>query len=56
MTFEAAERLLASGEVLKSLDDREAEAVAREVARLNPEAIAVCFLHSYANPSHEKGA
>jgi N-methylhydantoinase A len=53
MTFETPERLLASGDVLKSLDDTEAEAVARDVSRMSPEAIAVCFLHSYVNPDHE---
>ena len=53
MTFEAPERVLAAGDVLKPLEDKEAEAVAREVARVSPEAIAVCFLHSYLNPVHE---
>jgi N-methylhydantoinase A len=53
MTSEAPERLLATGEVLKPLEDREAEAVAREVLKMSPEAVAVCFLHSYVNPGHE---
>jgi N-methylhydantoinase A len=53
MTFETPERLLATGDVLKPLDDKEAEAVAQEVAKVNPEAVAVCFLHSYINPVHE---
>ena len=53
MTFEAAERVVASGEILKPLEDREAEAVAQEVAKVEPEAVAVCFLHSYINPAHE---
>jgi N-methylhydantoinase A len=53
MTLEVDERLLASGEPLVPLDAAEAEAVARRVAALEPEAVAVCFLHAYANPAHE---
>ncbi len=53
MTFEAPERMLASGEVWKPLAENEAEAVAREVLKVQPESVAVCFLHSYVNPSHE---
>jgi N-methylhydantoinase A len=53
MTFEAPERILASGEVWKPLDERDAEAVVQEVTRVEPEAVAVCFLHSYVNPAHE---
>lgn len=53
MTFEAPERLLATGTVLTGLNDADAEAVARQVAKLNPDAVAVCFLHSYINPVHE---
>jgi N-methylhydantoinase A len=53
MTFEAPERVLASGEILKPLEDQDAEMVAQEVIKVEPEAIAVCFLHSYINPTHE---
>src|SRR5271157_3788331 len=53
MTFEAPERLRASGETWKPLGEDEAEAVAREVLQVEPEAVAVCFLHSYVNPAHE---
>ena len=53
MTFEAPERIVASGEVWKPLGERDAEAVAQEVMRFEPEAVAVCFLHSYVNPAHE---
>ena len=55
MTFEAPERLLASGETWKALGEDEAEAVARAVLEVEPEAVAVCFLHSYVNPIHEAG-
>ena len=53
MTVEVDERLLAGGEVRTPLTPAEAEAVARRVAALAPEAVAVCLLHSYANPAHE---
>jgi len=53
MTFEAPERLLANGEAWKPLTDDEADEVAREVLNVEPEAVAVCFLHSYINPTHE---
>jgi N-methylhydantoinase A len=52
MTFEVPERMLASGEILKPLEDRDADAIAREIVRIEPEAVAVCFLHSYVNPAH----
>ena len=53
MTFEAPERVLATGNVLIPLQEGAADAVAREVAKVKPEAVAVCFLHSYINPAHE---
>jgi len=52
-TFEANERLLASGEILTPLEAEEADRIAKSVAGVSPETIAVCFLHSYINPSHE---
>ena len=52
-TFEVDERLSAWGEVVKPLDPAEAEAVAEAVKASGAEAVAVCFLHSYIDPSHE---
>ncbi len=54
LRLEVDERVYADGSVGKAPD---AEAVARLVAELRDkdiEAIAVCFLHSYANPDHER--
>ncbi len=54
--LEITERLAHDGRVLVPLD---AGAVRAEAARLVAEgctAIAVCFLHSYANPAHEQAA
>jgi 5-oxoprolinase (ATP-hydrolysing) len=53
---EIAERIAHDGSVITALD---ANAVRAEGARLVAEgctAIAVCFLHSYANPAHEQEA
>jgi N-methylhydantoinase A len=51
---EAVERLAADGSVEKPLD---VDAALREVAGLveqGVESLAVCFLHAYANPAHER--
>jgi N-methylhydantoinase A len=53
-TFEVTERCDARGAVLVPLDPADAEAVARAVAATQPAAVAICLLHSYANPAHEQ--
>jgi N-methylhydantoinase A len=53
MTFEARERVRATGEALIPLQEEEAESVAKKVAAMEPAAVAVCFLHSFIHPSHE---
>jgi len=42
------------GGVVEELTDAEVERVVGEVARLDPEAVAICLLHSYLDPSHEQ--
>ena len=54
MTFEIAERLLSTGEVFVPFDLEQAKRIAADIARLQAEAVAVCFLHSWANPENEK--
>lgn len=54
LTFEVGGRLLATGEELEPLDETEVEAVAEAIRKSGAEAVAVAFLHSYANPSHEE--
>ena len=50
-----AERVTApSGEVLVPLDEDEVRAQARRLREAGVEAIAVCLLHSYLNPDHER--
>jgi N-methylhydantoinase A len=53
LIFEVPERLNYRGEVLEPLDLEAARRVAEEIASLKVEAVAVCLLHAYANPSHE---
>ncbi len=54
LCFGVPERLDARGEVLTPLDPQAMRAVAEELRLQGVEAVAVCFLHSYLNPAHEK--
>ena len=56
LTFEVAERMNAAGEVLVPIDPAAIEILGRRLIALGIEAVAVCFLHSYANPAHETAA
>ena len=56
LTREIDERLLASGEVHEPLQAASVEDACRKLAAEGVEAVAVCFLHSYANPGHERAA
>jgi N-methylhydantoinase A len=48
------ERMSADGKPLVRLAPQNMKSVARRLARLRPDAVAVCFLFSYANPQHER--
>ena len=50
------ERVDVNGRVLMPLDEAAVEAVAGELAGLEIESIGIGFLHSYANPDHERRA
>ncbi|MCP8940369.1 hydantoinase/oxoprolinase family protein [Alsobacter sp. SYSU M60028] len=50
---EVAERVGPGGVVLETLDEASVEAAAAELRRLDVPAVAVCLLHSFANPAHE---
>jgi N-methylhydantoinase A len=54
LRYEVPERTLATGEVLRPLDEQAVHAVAQEIAAQGIEAVAVCLLHAYANPGHER--
>jgi N-methylhydantoinase A len=56
LTREVDERLLASGEVHAPLDRNGIADACRVLAAEGVEAVAVCFLHSYVNPEHERVA
>src|SRR5205807_1206301 len=56
LTREVDERLLSSGEVHRELDRAGLAEACRVLAAEGVEAVAVCLLHSYANPAHERVA
>ncbi len=53
LTFELPERMNAAGKILEPLDPAVAMTLAQKLAALDIDSVAVCFLHSYANPAHE---
>lgn len=54
MIREVSERILADGTIAKPLDEDETRQAIRDLAAAGANALAVCFLHSYTNPTHEK--
>ena len=56
LRLEVAERLDATGAVVTGLDRAGVAAAIETLKREGVEAIAVCFLHSYANDAHEREA
>ena len=54
LRFEITERVLHTGEVHTPLDKPNLETLVEEIKAAGVEAITVCLLHSYANPTHEK--
>ena len=51
---EVSERIDAEGRIVLPLDEAELRTVAAELAADGVEAIAVCFMHAYRNPEHER--
>ena len=54
--YETSERLLADGTVDGELDDDELAQIADALVADGVKAVAVCFLHSYLDPAHERHA
>ena len=54
LRFEAKERVLHTGEVLVPLEVESLATVLEALREAEVDAVAVCLLHSYANPSHER--
>ncbi len=42
------------GEILEEIDPSEIEDIVQRLKELGVESVAICLLHSYANPAHEK--
>jgi N-methylhydantoinase A len=51
---EVSERMAAHGQIHTPVDRQEARSVVSELVNAGVQSIAVCFLHSYANPVHEE--
>jgi N-methylhydantoinase A len=56
LRFEVAERILHDGVVLHALEGRDVAALCDRLRAAEVEAVAVCFLSSYVNASHERAA
>lgn len=56
LRFEVTERIGADGAIVTPLDEANLREVARDIARHDVQAVAVCFLHAYRNPAHEARA
>lgn len=54
--MEVPERVLLDGSIEKPLDEAACRAAVRRLKQLQVEAVAVVFLHAYANPAHEQRA
>ena len=54
--LEATERMGANGEVVAPLDERSLDEAMSGLAQSGVEAVAIGFLHAYANPEHERRA
>jgi N-methylhydantoinase A len=56
LRLEVGERMSYKGEVLAPLDETSVHAAVVEAKRQGATAVAICFLHSYANDAHERRA
>lgn len=56
LRFDVPERIFADGSVHIGLDEEYVARLGRELASRGIEAVAVCFLHAFTNPAHERRA
>jgi N-methylhydantoinase A len=56
LIFEIGGRVTVDGAELEPLDEEAVRAAARRLRAAGVDSIAVCFLHSYADPAHERRA
>ncbi len=56
LRHEVTERMDASGEIVRPLDEAEVATALRALLEQGAESVVIHFLHSYANPTHERRA
>ena len=56
LIFEVGGRIAVDGAELEPLDEAAVRAAARRLREAGVDSIAICFLHSYADPGHERRA
>ncbi len=54
LRFEVSERTLYDGKILRPLDEEGVRGIAEKLEKIGIKGVAICLLHSYANPAHEK--
>jgi N-methylhydantoinase A len=54
LTFEIAERTTAEGAILTEPGDAAIDALGEQIRGADVQAVAICLLHSYANPANER--
>ncbi len=52
--WEINERMSCDGQIVKGMDEEEVRSIIAQLIERDIRSVAVCLLHSYANPSHEK--
>jgi N-methylhydantoinase A len=56
LRFEVRERMAPDGSVVQPISMEDLDAIIEAVEKHRIESLAICFLHSYANPAHEEKA
>jgi N-methylhydantoinase A len=56
LRFEVNERTDGKGDILRSVDGAELDAVARRLVDKDVDAVAICLINSYINPANEQAA
>jgi len=53
LRFEVRERMAYDGSVLTPIDEEQVRGIIDRIREMGIQAVAACFIHSYANPAHE---
>ncbi|MBY4598278.1 hydantoinase/oxoprolinase family protein [Ottowia caeni] len=54
LRYEVPERVRADGEVLEPLDEQAVIAIGHQLVEMKVSSVAICLMHSYRNPTHER--